>query len=104
MPDIGFAFGDFPNFYELMAELRAAGPVVPVKFIGERAWLICGYPELQSALADEVHFTMAAAYRELEDAIAAKAEVARHHMEDLRREIRALTAGLDKLKPVPVRA
>jgi cytochrome P450 len=62
VPEIDFATDDVPHLHEILAGLRKAGPVVPVRFHDELAWLICGYEELMAALADEETFPSAAMY------------------------------------------
>jgi hypothetical protein len=62
MPDIDFAHDPVPNLHELLAELRTHGPVVPVRYHGNRTWLINSFQLLNQAFADEVHFQSAATY------------------------------------------
>ncbi len=63
LPEIDFAHNPVPNLHELLDELRSHGPVVPVTYMGETAWLINGYQALREAFSDEEHFQAAAAYR-----------------------------------------
>ncbi len=61
-PEIDFAYDPVPNLHELMDQLRSLGPVVPVQYHGQRAWLINSFTVLSEAFADEVHFQSAATY------------------------------------------
>ncbi|WP_116363922.1 cytochrome P450 [Parahaliea mediterranea] len=63
LPDTDFAYDALPDLHTVLDELRTAGPVVPVTYHGEPAWLITGYEALREAFADEEHFQCAAAYR-----------------------------------------
>ena len=47
MPDVDFAYDAVPNLHELLDELRAHGPVVPVTYHGETVWLITSFAELR---------------------------------------------------------
>ena len=62
MPEIDFAHHPVPNLHDLLAELREHGPVVPVRYHGNRTWLINSFELLSRAFADEVHFQSAATY------------------------------------------
>ncbi len=63
LPDIDFAHAEAPDLHELIDGTRSLGPVVPVRYHGERAFLITGYEELRQAFTDEVHFASEAFYR-----------------------------------------
>jgi cytochrome P450 len=63
MPEVDFAYDEVPNLHELLDQLRHAGPVVPVTYLGETVWLVNSYAELRQAFSDEEHFAAAAAYR-----------------------------------------
>ncbi len=62
MSDIDFAHDPVPNLHALLAELRTHGPVVPVRYHGQRTWLINSFELLTQAFSDEVHFQSAATY------------------------------------------
>jgi len=63
--EIDFAAGGFPGqeYHELLDALRERGPVVPVRFGDEPAWLITRHAELAAALRDNARFPPGAAYR-----------------------------------------
>ena len=63
MPDIDFAYDDVPNLHALIDELRAHGPVVPVRYHGSPVWLIMDHGLLKSAFEDYVHFDATAGYK-----------------------------------------
>lgn len=63
LPEINFGADEIDNFHEVMDQLRAAGPVVPVTFLGDTVWCITSHPVLKEAFSDEEHFAMAAAYK-----------------------------------------
>jgi cytochrome P450 len=63
LPEVDFAHADAPDLHELLDELRKIGPVVPVRYLGELAYMINSHAELREAFADEEHFSSAAAYR-----------------------------------------
>ena len=63
LPDVDFAYAELPDLHELIDRLRAHGPVVPVKYLGDTVWLINSYRELKRAFSDEEHFASEAAYR-----------------------------------------
>lgn len=62
-PDFDFAYEDAPQLHEMLEETRSEGPIVPIRFHGEVAYLITGYEELREAFSDEVHFASKAFYR-----------------------------------------
>lgn len=62
MAEIDFAYDPVPDLHERLATLRAHGPVVPVRYHGQRSWLIASFELLSRAFADEVHFQSAATY------------------------------------------
>lgn len=61
--DFDFAYEEAPQLHEILQEMEDQGPVLPVLFHGEKAFLIRGYHELREAFADEVHFASKAFYR-----------------------------------------
>jgi len=63
LPDIDFAYDDVPNLHELLDQLRAEGPVVPVKYLNDTVYLINSFKELKQAFSDEEHFACAAAHK-----------------------------------------
>jgi cytochrome P450 len=64
MPEIDFAYAEAPDLHALIDETRSQGPVVPVRFHSQLAYLVTGYEAIREALADEVHFASEAFYRE----------------------------------------
>lgn len=64
MPEIDFAYDDLPNLHDVLDALRQAGPVVPVRFHGEAAWLVLSHAELAQAFTDNVNFDPAPGYLE----------------------------------------
>ena len=62
-PDIDFAYAEAPDFHAILDELRAVGPVVPVRYHDEINFLFTTYAEVRAAYADEEHFASAAAYK-----------------------------------------
>ncbi|HEU4430846.1 MAG TPA: cytochrome P450 [Myxococcota bacterium] len=56
MPELDFALAPLPDLHAVLERLRSHGPVVPVRFHGERTWLILGYDELTAAFADDETF------------------------------------------------
>jgi cytochrome P450 len=65
MPDLDFAHAPLPDLHAVLAELRARGPVVPVRFHGETTWLILGYEELAAAFADDETFPSKTIYERI---------------------------------------
>lgn len=63
LPDVDFAYDDVPNLHELLDQLRAEGPVVPVKYLNDTVYLINSFKELKQAFSDEEHFACAAAHK-----------------------------------------
>ncbi|MEE3327788.1 MAG: cytochrome P450 [Myxococcota bacterium] len=61
--DFDFAYEDAPDLHEILQGMEDEGPILPVLFHGEKAFLIRGYEELREALSDEVHFASKAFYR-----------------------------------------
>jgi cytochrome P450 len=59
-----FASGGMPgeSLHALLAELRAEGPVVPVRFTGGPAWMITRYRALAAAFRDNERFPPGPAY------------------------------------------
>jgi cytochrome P450 len=64
MPEVDFAYDDLPDLHEKLDELRAQGPVVPVKYHGNRVWLILDHALVKTAFEDYVHFDAADGYKE----------------------------------------
>jgi len=56
LPEIDFAHAVAPDLHEIMDELRREGPVVPVRFHDETAYLVTRYEDVRAAFADEEHF------------------------------------------------
>ncbi|MCR9093105.1 MAG: cytochrome P450 [bacterium] len=63
LPDMDFAYADAPNLHEVLDDLRAQGPVVPVRYHGKLAYLITRYDAVKQAFADEEHFASSAFYK-----------------------------------------
>lgn len=63
MPDIDFAYADVPDLHDLIEELRAHGPVVPVLYHKAPVWLILDHGLLKAAFEDNVHFDGADGYK-----------------------------------------
>ena len=63
MPDCDFGLDEVPDLYQRLELLRASGPVVRVKYLGEPVWLINDYAILREAFGDEEHFSSESAYR-----------------------------------------
>jgi cytochrome P450 len=61
-PDLDFARDPIPDLHAVLADLRARHRVAPVRYHGERAFLITRFADVQAALADEERFPSAAAY------------------------------------------
>lgn len=62
LPHIDFAYDEVPHLHEILEELRAEGPVVPVKFHGSPTWLVLDHAELNRAFTDETHFDPSEGY------------------------------------------
>jgi cytochrome P450 len=65
MPELDFAYAEVENLHELLDRLRAHGPVVPVKYHHETAWLILGFEELAGAFADDETFPSKTIYERI---------------------------------------
>lgn len=63
LPEFDFAYAEAPDLHEILDGTRSQGPVVPILFHGELAYLITGYEAIREALADEEHFASEAFYR-----------------------------------------
>ena len=63
MPDCDLGLDEVPDLYQRLELLRASGPVVRVKYLGEPVWLINDYAILREAFGDEEHFSSESAYR-----------------------------------------
>jgi len=63
LPEIDLAHAEAPDLHQLIDSTRARGPVVPVRYHGELAYLVTGYDEVRAAFADEENFASAAFYR-----------------------------------------
>jgi cytochrome P450 len=62
-PDIDFGTADVTDLESLTAELQAQGKrVVPVRYIGQTAWLILRHKELHDAFLDGAHYPCSAAH------------------------------------------
>lgn len=64
LADLDLAHDEVPDLHERIDGIREHGPVVPVRYHGQRAWLIVAYEEIRQAFLDEVHFASEAFYRE----------------------------------------
>ncbi len=62
-PDLDFALHPLPDLYDILAEFRAQGPVVPVLFATRPVWMVVGYEAVKAAMTDEEHISTAEAYR-----------------------------------------
>jgi cytochrome P450 len=62
MPEIDFAYDDALDLHERLSELRGHGPVVPVRYHGDRVWLILDHALLKQSFEDYVHFDPAQGY------------------------------------------
>ncbi|MFO0688620.1 MAG: cytochrome P450 [Myxococcota bacterium] len=65
MSGIDFTAGSYPGqaYHDLLDGLREEGPIVPVRFGGEPAWLITRHAVLEKALRDSERFPQGPAYR-----------------------------------------
>jgi cytochrome P450 len=63
LPELDLAHADAPDLHQLIDSTRDRGPVVPVRYHGEVAYLVTGYDEVRAAFADEEHFAAAPFYR-----------------------------------------
>ncbi len=61
-PEIDFATDAVPHLHEVLRDLRARGPVVPIRYHGGTAYAITRYADLKAAMADDDSFPSAAAY------------------------------------------
>ncbi len=61
-PEIDFATDELPNLHQIIAKIRAAQRVAPVRYRGVTTWLIAGHKEVVEAFSDEEHFESAAMY------------------------------------------
>ncbi|HQR02901.1 MAG: cytochrome P450 [Proteobacteria bacterium] len=62
-PDIDFGVDDVPDFHARMDALRAQGErVVPVRYLGQTAWLILRYEDVYKAYRDNENFPCSEAY------------------------------------------
>jgi len=63
MPEVDFGADPLEDLYERIAVLRDQGSrVVPVRYIGETAWLVLRYGDVTTTFADEKRLPAAAAY------------------------------------------
>jgi len=63
MPEVDFGTDPLEDLYERIAVLRDQGHrVVPVRYIGDVAWLVLRYPDVAEIFADEKRLPAAAAY------------------------------------------
>ena len=63
LPEMDFAYADAPDLHEVLDELREQGPVVPVLYHGELAYLVTTHEAVKQAFADEEHFASSAFYK-----------------------------------------
>jgi cytochrome P450 len=61
-PELDFARDPIPDLHQVLTALRAGRRVAPVRYHGQRAFMILRYGDVQEALADEQTFPSAAAY------------------------------------------
>jgi cytochrome P450 len=64
LADLDLAYDEVPDLHERIDGIRDLGPVVPVRFHDQRAWLITAYEEIRQAFSDEEHFASEAFYKE----------------------------------------
>jgi len=62
LPHLDLAHTDAPDLHDLIDSTRSRGPVVPVRYHGEIAFLVTGYEEVRAAFSNEEHFPSAAFY------------------------------------------
>jgi cytochrome P450 len=62
MPDLDFAHDEALDLHDRLATLRQHGPVVPVRYHGDRVWLILDHALLKQAFEDYAHFDPARGY------------------------------------------
>lgn len=63
MPEVDFGTDPLEDLYDRIAALRERGErVVPVRYIGETAWLVLRYDDVTRTFADEKQLPAAAAY------------------------------------------
>ena len=63
-PEIDFAIDPLPDFHSRMAELRDSGQrVVPVKYLGETAWIILRHDDVSALYRNEAGVPAGPAYR-----------------------------------------
>ena len=63
MPEVDFGADPLEDLYERIATLRERGDrVVPVRYIGETAWLVLRHDDVTRTFADEKQLPAAAAY------------------------------------------
>ncbi|OCC23588.1 hypothetical protein MB02_10465 [Croceicoccus estronivorus] len=65
MPDVDFAYDDVPDLHERIVQLRQNGPVVPVRYHGDRTWLILDHELVKQAFEDYDHFDPAPGYQQI---------------------------------------
>jgi cytochrome P450 len=63
LPDVDLAHAEAPDLHALIDSTRCRGPVVPVRYHAEIAWLVTAYDVVRAAFADEEHFEAAAFFR-----------------------------------------
>jgi cytochrome P450 len=65
-PDtIDFAVDELEDLHQVLASLRSRGPVSRIRFAGKPIWLVTGYADLKSVVADDEILSAPAAYKEL---------------------------------------
>jgi cytochrome P450 len=60
---IDFAHDEVPHLHDLIDGIRDFGPLVPIRYWGQRRWLIHRYFELRQAFLDEEHFASKDSYQ-----------------------------------------
>ena len=62
LPELDFAAEDLPDLHEVLAELRAKGPISPIVFAGETIWLVNDYAHVRRFIQDDSDLSAPAAY------------------------------------------
>jgi cytochrome P450 len=63
-PEIDFGRDDVPDLDARMAQLQQSGQrVVPVRYLGQTAWLLLRHEDVMRAFRDDAHFPASAAHR-----------------------------------------
>lgn len=62
LPKVDFAIDDLPDLHEVLAELRALGPISPIAFAGQTIWLVNDYEQVRRFISDDEFLSAPAAY------------------------------------------